>query len=76
MRKSPLAIRPADLLAFDRSAIDLTKPTIGLAIVLVALILFLGLRPNILLESAQIAAVGLVHPDRYTAAVNLEVPDK
>ena len=45
MRKSPLAIRPADLLAVDRSAIDLTKPTIGLAIVLVALILFSTVGP-------------------------------
>ncbi|MCB0041025.1 MAG: hypothetical protein KDE23_15160, partial [Caldilinea sp.] len=45
MRKSPLAIRPADILAVDRSAIDLTKPTIGLAIVLVALILFSTVGP-------------------------------
>ncbi|MCB9993410.1 MAG: Na+/H+ antiporter subunit D [Hyphomicrobiaceae bacterium] len=70
--EAPNAINP-DL---KPVAAAVKRPTIFASAVLVALILFLGLRPNILLESAQIAAVGLVHPDRYTAAVNLEVPDK
>ena len=39
MNRDPLRLDFAELFKFDRAALDLTKPTIGIAIVLVALIL-------------------------------------
>ena len=54
----------------------ISRPAILASVVLVALILYMGLRPNILFESARIAASDLLDPARYTQAVNLEVPER
>lgn len=53
-----------------------SRPAVLASVVLVALILYMGLRPNILFESARIAATDLLDPARYTQAVNLEVPEQ